>query len=101
MNEYFHLNTRYINSVASIKWGKYKNGRPAMQLISPQGEPLMVASVNLDDPLEDGEMFIKDYSENEGTLASLVANKIVEDTGKRVPVGFVEACVVRLLVEPS
>ena len=63
-------------------------------------EPLMTVNVLLpDEPLEDGEILVKDYSENEGLLACLVKEGVVEDTGRRIPSGFVELPVCKLLVD--
>jgi hypothetical protein len=64
--------------------GEYFNGRPAIQLFDAEdGSPYGVASTNIDEiRLEDGEILIKDYAENEGLLAFLLKNNIVKDTGK-------------------
>ena len=65
-------------------------------------EMVAVASVNLpDEPLPPGHVFIKDWSENEGILAALVRGGIVADTGIRIPTGFVEAALCRILVDVS
>ena len=40
---------------------------------------------------------IKDYSENEGMLAILIASGIVEETGQYFKAGFVEFPIVRIL----
>ena len=53
------------------------------------GEPYAVLSTNIG-PQAANHVAIKDYSENEGVLASLVAAGIVRDTGKRVASGFVQ-----------
>ena len=47
--------------------------------------------------LPDGHTFIKDWSENTGMLKALVDAKLVEDTGIRVPTGYVEAALVRVI----
>lgn len=58
----------------------YSNKRKAILLTEKvTGEPMCTASVNLPSlGLEDGEIAIKDYSENEGILECLIENKIVE-----------------------
>lgn len=60
-----------------IEW--YYNSRPCIQLMSPMEEapemlePYMTASTNLpDSPCPEGEVFIKNYSENEGIVEWLV-----------------------------
>lgn len=74
-------------------------GSPALQLIDAQdGEPVATCTVNMPDyNLAEGEICIKDYSENEGMLDFLVKEGIVEDTGKRLQSGYVTIPVCRLL----
>ena len=77
---------------------KYSNGRTALQLRGDEGLVATV-TVNLpDEKLEEGEIFVKTWSENEPMLEFLKGNKIAEDTGKRVPTGYVEAAVCKLLI---
>ena len=70
---------------------KYANGRKAIVLMdATDGEQIAVATVNMPyDKLQEDEVFIKDYSENEGMLNFLVENKIVEYPHETVPSGFV------------
>lgn len=63
---------------------------------SEPGEPMCMATVCLPGyPFEKRETAIKDYSENEGMLASLIAAGIVEETGKTTRSGFVDIPIVR------
>ena len=79
---------------------RYFHGdRVALHLIDVNGEPVAVCSVNLDDPLGENEIFIKDYSENEGMADFLVKEGIVELTGERVQTGYVSVPKCRLLIE--
>lgn len=71
-----------------LKFGLYddpENLIPALQLYSDEGaglEPLATATVNVPDwGPEDGCIMIKDWSENEGMMASLVDSGVIEDTG--------------------
>lgn len=66
-----------------------------------------VATVNVDlgDDFETGKLIatgkyilVKDWSENEGMLAALIAAKVVEDTGDRITTGFCEAALCHLLI---
>lgn len=59
-------------------------------------------NVNLDDgaQLEADEVAIKDYSENEGTLASLVSSGIVAPPHRHYHNGHMEFPICRLLVTP-
>ena len=85
-------------------WG---NGRICLQLVSAEdnqeldiseGEPVTTATINIPEvPLESNEVIIKNYSENEGILDSLVKAKIVKPTGKTVKTGFVECSICELL----
>lgn len=71
--------------------GRYDNGRIAIT-ISSDGVPFRILSVNLpESPLEDGEIFVKTWSENAAIREPILALGIFEDTGKRVPTGFTEA----------
>jgi hypothetical protein len=79
-----------IELIVSI--GEYAdNGRPAIELFDViEGSPYAVASVNLPHiHLEENEVLIKDYSENEGVMNFLLKNNIVTNTGKIVCHGYV------------
>lgn len=83
-----------------LKFGQYGNGRTAIQLIDKKDRDLVaVATVNMEnDPLEADEVFIKDYSENEGMLQALINAGIVKDTGERVASGWVMIPKAKLLI---
>jgi hypothetical protein len=70
---------------------KYGNGRRAIKLVDLEdGELVAVATVNLpDEELGNDEVFIKDYSENEGILEFLVQNKVVFPPHGSVKSGYV------------
>jgi len=70
----------------------YSNDKKAIKLISVKdGEPIATATVNLSQyTLPDNEVFIKDYSENEGMTQSLIdADIILPDHVLAVKSGFV------------
>jgi len=74
------------------------NGRLALYLIdSHDREPVAVCTVNLPDKLGENEVFIKDYSENEGMADFLVQEGIVEYTGRHVISGYVTIPVCKFL----
>lgn len=78
---------------------KYVEGeRLALQVYdAATGSPVAVATVNIpQEPLSEDECFIKDWSENDGIFDALVAAGFIEDTGRTVPTGFVEARVARV-----
>ena len=55
-------------------------------LVADDGESMTVATVNVPGAaLADGEVIIKDYSENEGVMDALIAAGVIEDTGKLLP----------------
>ena len=83
-----------------IKQDKYENGRVALLLVGGDGSNIACATVNIpEEPLNEGEVLIKTWSENANMLPFLIKNKIVEDTGRDVPVGYVKARVCRLLIQ--
>lgn len=84
-----------------VQWhGFYFNKRRILTLFNADNwEMLLKASVNLpDEPLEQGHIFIKNWSENENVLDFLINNHIVQDTGKRIKSDFVEIPVVKVLI---
>ena len=89
----------FIGFDCVVEKGEYQNGRPALQLIDANdGAPVATATVNMPGvDLEENHVFIKDYSENEGMLDALVHARIVEDTGIRMPSGFIQLPLCRLL----
>lgn len=78
----------------SIQQGYYANGRPSIELFAPMemDGTYAVLSVNLpDQPLADDEFFAKTWGENQHIRKPMLECGFFEDTGKRVPTGFVEA----------
>jgi hypothetical protein len=78
-----------------LYFGMYRDGTSAIVLypcddVEMSGPPVAVATVSMPNVrLEVGEVIIKDYSENEGMLSSLVKAGVVTDTGKVIESGFV------------
>lgn len=75
----------------------------ALLLVSDDGigEPVCTCTVCMPEIRQvadvlPNEVFIKDWSENEGMYDWLLANDIIEPTGESVHVGFVEARIGRL-----
>lgn len=78
---------------------EYGNGRTALQLTALNGEPLCVATVNLEQAdVPEGHVLIKDYSENQGVLDALIKAGVVGKPISEVPTGFVMVQLCRLLV---
>jgi hypothetical protein len=83
-----------------LEFGEYQNnGRTAITLIDESdGSPITTATINLPNvSLNDDEVIIKDYSENEGILNILLINGVVELTGKSVDTGFVNCEICKLI----
>ncbi len=77
-------------------------GGIAIQLIdATDGQPVATATINPESPVPEGCVAVKDWSENAGMLAALIAAGFVEDTGRRIPCAYTEAALCRLLVTPE
>lgn len=77
---------------------RYGNGNLALQIVSDEG-PVCVCSVNPPgEYLDDGEIAVKDWSENSGMGNWLKLHGVIEreDPVFRIPSGFVEIPVYRL-----
>lgn len=84
-------------------FGQYSNGRVAIRLMEIEtGEQIAVATVNVPErSLQDDEVIIKDFSENEGMLPALIDAGIVEPTGLTVQTGWTESPICKLLITDS
>lgn len=74
---------------------------PVIRLVDAEtGEPLCYASVNVPDyPLKEGEVTIKNWSENRGVLEALIEAGVVEEPHGVAYSGYVQADVCRLRKE--
>lgn len=86
-----NIKTKYLNQRALLSFGEYGNGATAISLFDPQdGEPLGVATVNLLDAVpEPGNVFIKNYSENEGMVSALVEAGVISEPIRLLNAGWV------------
>lgn len=58
---------------------KYGNNRPAIYIADTDGLPFMIATLNVPErPLEEDEVVIKNYSENEGIYDWLLERNIIQ-----------------------
>ena len=84
-----------------IEFNRYQaNNSIAMDIVDPEtGESWMMATICVDgvDP-DDGHVLIKDWSENEGILRSLIDAKIIDYPISTHATGFVSAAMCPLLV---
>lgn len=77
----------------------FDNGRIALSLVDKDGDEVATATVNLpDEQIGEDEVFIKDYSENEGILKALQEAKIVGPVIESVSTGFVSVQKCKLLI---
>ena len=77
-------------------YGEYANGGPSLQLLANDGSPLCTASVWVPG-LQDGEIGIKDWSENKGILDQLVSLDLVAPPHRHIPSGYVMVAVCKLV----
>ena len=92
------MNYKFRDTDVVVKIGTYQNGNPALSLIDCEdGIPYATCTINLPDlKLEQDEVIVKDYSENEGMLDFLIKNNIVSFTGKTVAHGWVVSAICKL-----
>lgn len=95
--------TKYSNyPTAYIGRGFYHDGSTALMVYTEDGEPICKATVCMSDSGEkpaDGNVFIKDWAENEGVMASLQAAGVIGEVIRSVPAGFCEAQECPLLID--
>lgn len=90
---------QFRNWTCNVNVARYSNGRLALQLVSAVedlsddlfiGSPIATATINLpDDAQAENEVFIKDYSENEGMYDALFDAGYVSEITREVSSGFV------------
>ena len=83
---------------AYVELGLYANGSTALRIWSFEGEPLLTATVAIDLVPDDGNVFIKDYSENEGVLNCLIDQGVVSKPLREHQAGFAIVHECKLLV---
>lgn len=78
----------------------YSNGNVAIQAVDPDdGETIAILSVNTGDKVDKDHVAIKDYSENEGALASLKEAGVIGEPEYFLSSGYVKIPVCKLLKE--
>lgn len=98
-------NTKYSRKDETVvlrNEGQYADGSTALTVYGLDGIPCCTTTVCLieyNETPSEGNVFIKNYSENEGVLEALQAAGVVGDVTRVVPCGYVEAYEVPLLVE--
>lgn len=89
------LGLRYL---VFVRKEKYPNGRVRIQIYdSTDGMPYATATSTTQEDLNEGEVAIKDWSENEGILDFLVDHKFIEKPHRFVTQGFVRIPICKLI----
>jgi hypothetical protein len=85
--------------ICFVEMGIYPNERKAIELINAKnGEPVLVATINVPEiNIGVDEVIIKNYSENEGVLESLIKAKIISNPLRTIQTGFITAPICKLL----
>lgn len=93
---------KFQKYTCELDFGKYSNGRIGIDLVDKKtGELVLGATVNIpEEQLGDGEVIIKNYSENEGVLDALISAGVISKPIRTIKSNFIEAPVCKLLVEP-
>lgn len=91
---------RYKKWDCNVLFHTYRdNGNTAIQLVDARdGQPVVTASVNLVTKLPEDQVYIKDYSENEGVLEALVEGGIISPPIAYAETGFVNVPRCKILV---
>jgi hypothetical protein len=91
----------FLNTEIELEFAKYQNDNIYIGAFEVEtGEPFMDITTNVMN-LPEGQVAIKNYSENEGILDVLVEEKIVSKPINSLSSGFVNIPVCKLLVEPK
>jgi hypothetical protein len=92
-----YLNFDGLTVTLNPELGRYSNGRLAISFVDRgHGENWATVTINMpNDHLNPGEVFIKDWSENELIVRQLVLLGWLVDTGRNVVSGFVFPAVMR------
>lgn len=71
-----------------LSFSHYQNGRLAIQATSLEGEPIARLTCDIPSiPLAPGEIIIKNWSENQGTLETLLAADLIHEP-REIRVGW-------------
>ncbi len=81
-----------------VRKESYPDRSPKIQLYdSSDGTPYAIATTKIQGVLNEGEVAIKDWSENEGMLNFLVENNFVEKPHRFVEQGYVKVPICKLI----
>lgn len=85
--------------ICFVEMGTYPNDRKAIELINAKnGEPVLVATINVPEiNINENEVIIKNYSENEGVLEALMKSKVISSPLRTIQTGLITAPICKLL----
>ena len=91
----------FRNWKCRVGLGQYYNGNLAILLVDAKdGGPVATASINMiEELLEEGEIVIKNYSENEGIVEALVIGGIINAPHRYIKTNFVQVPVCYLALQ--
>ena len=93
--------SQYDNTLyqLGIGFGEYTNGQTRIQLYDLEdGLPYCTATISVEQKLSEGEVAIKNYSENVGILQSLVSAGVIEKPHSFIETGYVTIPLCKLKV---
>jgi len=102
------MNTKYITHCSPyggeyslmLVYGKYPNGQTKIQLYDAEdGMPYATATSMVKMHIDEDCVVIKNYSENEGILDSLIKAGIVSYPHSYIPSGYINLSVCKLLTK--
>lgn len=93
------MNIRFKKWDCVLDKKQYINGGTALRLLDTlDGSLVAHATAYIETVLEDDEIVIKDYSENEGMLDTLILAGVVAKPHRTIKQGFVEFPICKLLI---
>lgn len=90
---FIEFKTKFTTYKCKVSYSKYiSNQRISITLVDYDNYPIAVATVNIpEENLDYNEVAIKNWSENEGILKTLINAGIINKPHRQVDVGFVKA----------
>ena len=74
------------------------NNQTSLQLLTEEGLPFMTITKNIEHViLEEDEVIIKDYSENEGILQALIKENVIAKPHETINSGYVKLHICQLI----
>lgn len=93
------MEIQHNGETVTLSRGNYVSKQTALRAFTDTFGVAFTATVSLPVPPASNCLWIKDWSENEGVLDSLVKAGVVKPTGRVQATGFVEAHEAELLVK--